>query len=107
MTGCREVVMGNGIEVRFEYGGMNLICDDAALARLREHICGEASVAEAVGGASEASSVRFISVRPPAPASQGHSWLELVPTILAGCLSSVVFIVGLVTIIRWVMKQLA
>ena len=96
--------MGNGIEVRFEYGGMSLICDDAALARLREHICGEASVAEVIGGASEASRVRFISVRPPAPASQGPSWIDLLPTILASCFSGVVFIVGLVTIIRWAMR---
>jgi hypothetical protein len=107
MTGCTEVAMANGIEVRFEYGGMNLICDDAALARLREHICGEASVAEAIAGASEASNVRFISVRPPALASRGPSWLELVPTILASCLSGVVFVVGLVTVIRWIMQQLA
>jgi hypothetical protein len=98
--------MGNGIEVRFEYGGMSLICDDAALARLREHICGEASVAEVIGGAPAASSVRFISVLPPEPASRGPSWIELVPTILASCLSGVIFIVGLVTMIRWAMRQL-
>lgn len=99
--------MGNGIEVRFEYDRMSLICDDAALARLREHICGEASVAEVIAGASEASSVRFILVRPPAPASRGPTWAELVPTILAGCFSGVVFIVGLVTIIQWAMRQFA
>jgi hypothetical protein len=99
--------MGNGIEVRFEYGGMSLICDDTALARIREHICREESVAEVIGSASEVSGVRFISVRPPVPESQGPSWLELVPTILASALSGVVFVVGLVTIIRWAMRQLA
>ena len=98
--------MVNGIEVRFEYGGMSLICDDVALARLGEHICGEASVAEVIGGVSEGSSVRFISVRPPDPISHGPTWIELIPTILASCFSGVVFIVGLVTIIQWAMRQL-
>jgi hypothetical protein len=98
--------MVNGIDVRFEYGGMNLICDDAALVRLREHICREASVAEVIGGASEASGVRFIRVHPPAPASQGPTWIELIPTILASCFSGVVFIVGLVTIVQWAMRHL-
>ncbi len=98
--------MVNGIEVRFEYGGIQLICDDAALARLREHICREASVAEVIGGASEVSSVRFISVGPPAPASQGPTWIELIPTILASCFSGMVFIVGLVTIVQWAMQHL-
>jgi hypothetical protein len=101
--------MGNGIEVRFKYGGMNLICDDAALARLLEHICKEASVAEAIGEATEASNVRFISVRPAAEesASHGTRWIELVPAILGSCISGVVFIMGLITIIQWAMRLLA
>jgi hypothetical protein len=99
--------MANGIEVRFRYGRMNLICDDAALARLREHICGEASVAEIIGGAFEASSVRAISVRPPDPEPQGPNWTWLICNILAGSLSGVALIVGYYTIIRWVMHQFA
>jgi hypothetical protein len=100
-------MMRDGIEVRFEYGGMRLTCDDAEFARLREYICGEASVAEAIVGALEVSRVRFISIDLPAPPSQGPSWLALAPTILASVLSSVVFIVGLVTIVRWAIRQLA
>jgi hypothetical protein len=99
--------MDNGIEVRFKYGGMRLICDDAALARLREYICREASVAEVIGAATDVSSLRFISVGPLRPPSQGPSWLTLVSTILAAALSGAVYIVGLVTIIRWAMRQLA
>jgi hypothetical protein len=99
--------MRHSIEVRFEYGGMSLICDDAALARLREHICREASVAEVIEAAPYVSSVRFITIGQPAPPSQGPGWLALVPTILASALSGIVFIVGLVTIVRWAFQQLA
>jgi hypothetical protein len=99
--------MRNGIEVRIEYGGMSLICDDAALARLREHICRDASVAEVIEAARDVSSLRFISIGQPAPPSQGPGWLELVPAIFASALSSVVFIVGIVTIVRWAFRQLA
>jgi hypothetical protein len=99
--------MRHGIEIRFEYGGMSLICDDTALARLREHICRETSVAEVIETAPHVSSVRFISISQPASPSQGPGWLALVPTILACALSSIVFIVGLVTVVRWVFRQLA
>jgi hypothetical protein len=94
--------MVDGIEVHFEYGGMSLICDDAALARLYEHICQEATVSELLGQVPRASGVRFISVGPPTPPSRGPRWIELIPTILASCVSGVVFVVGFVTIIRWV-----
>jgi hypothetical protein len=98
--------MGNGIEVLFEYDGMRLICDDEAIARLYEHICGEASVAEVIGKASKPSSVRFIWVCQPLDdsASKGPRWFVLVPGILAGCVSLVVNIVGIVTIYQWVMR---
>jgi hypothetical protein len=98
--------MVNGIEVHFEYGGMSLICDDAALARLYEHICQEASVSEVLGQAPRASGVRFISVGPPAHASRGPGWIELIPTMLATCVSGVVFVVGFVTIIQWAVRHL-
>ncbi len=101
--------MGNGIEVRFKYGGTNVICDDAALARLREHICSEASVAEAIGNASEATGARFITVRPPADqsASKGPGWYAVIATVVAGSVSGVVYVVGFVTIIRWAMRLVA
>jgi hypothetical protein len=98
--------MGDGIKVRFEYGGVRLICDDAALARLYEHIGKEASVAEVLGRAWRPCSVRFVSVGPPAPASPGIRWVDLVTIALAGGFSGVVFIVGPVTIIQWAMRQL-
>jgi hypothetical protein len=101
--------MGNGIEVRFEYGGMRLICDDDALVRLREHICKETSVAEAIGGVSEASSVRFISVRPQVveSASPGIPWYKFIPAVIVNCLMIPVWIAGFVTVFRWIMRQLA
>ena len=98
--------MASGIDVRFEYGGMSLICDDAALARLYEHICQEASVTEVLGQTPRAGGVRFISVRTPAPASRGPRWIELVPTILASCVSGMVWVVGLVTVIQWAARHL-
>jgi hypothetical protein len=100
--------MSNGIEVRFKYGGMCLICDELALARLGEYIRREASVAEAIGNASEASNLRYISVRPLANESDSHGprWISLLPVILPSCVSSVVFIVGLVSIIRWSLRLL-
>src|SRR6187455_1865988 len=100
--------MGDGIEVRFEYDGMHVFCDDAAIARLYEHICGEASIAEVLDKASRPGSVQFISVRQPLdePAAKSPRWFELVPVILVSCFSLVVFIVGLVTIYQWAMRQL-
>jgi hypothetical protein len=98
--------MSGGIEARFEYGGMSLICDEAAFARIREHILSEATVAEVIEDASEASGVRFISVRPPTDETalrrSGRAWL--IPTILATCFSAVVTIAGLLAIIQWVMR---
>jgi hypothetical protein len=98
--------MVNGIEVHFEYGGMSLICDDAALARLYEHICQEASVSEVLGQIPRASGVRFISVGLPAPAPRGSRLIELIPTILATCVSGVVFVVGCVTIVQLALRHL-
>jgi hypothetical protein len=98
--------MVNGIEVHFEYGGMSLTCDDATLARLYEHICHEASVSEVLGQTPRASGVRFILVRPPTTESRGPRWIELIPTILASCVSGAVFVVGFVTIIQWAVRHL-
>jgi hypothetical protein len=101
--------MDNGIEVRFEYEGMTLVCDDEAFVRVRDIIVTEATVADAIARRPDESSVRFISVRQASAesTSQGPRWIELVPTILASCFSGVVFIVGLVTIVQWVMRQLS
>jgi hypothetical protein len=101
--------MDNGIEVRFEYEGMTLVCDDEAFVRIRNLIAAEATLADAIARRPDASSVRFIRVHQASAEStpQGPRWIELVPAILASCLSDVVFIVGLVTIVQWVMRQLA
>jgi hypothetical protein len=100
--------MGNGIEVSFRYDGMHLACDDAAIARLYEHICRDVSVAEAIGEASKPGSVRYIRVSQPVDESalKGPRWFKLVPSLLGGCISLIVTIVGIVTIYRWVMRQL-
>jgi hypothetical protein len=100
--------MDNGIEVRFEYGGMTLICDDEAFVRVRHLIVTEATVADAIARRSDASSVRFIRVHQASAESppQGPRWIELVPAILASCFSGVVFVVEFVTIVKWVMRQL-
>jgi hypothetical protein len=93
--------MGSKIEVRFhEYGHMSLICDDDALARLREYICNETSVAAALGGASEPSRARFISIRPPVeePARPRLHWYQIIPIALVNCVMIPAWIVGLVTI---------
>jgi hypothetical protein len=100
--------MDNGIEVRFEYGGMTLVCDDEAFVRVRDRIATEPTIADVIAQRPDASSARFIRVHQAsaeAP-SQGPGWIELVPAILASCFSGVVFIVGLVTIVQWVMRQL-
>jgi hypothetical protein len=100
--------MDNGIEVRFEYVGMTLVCDDEAFVRVRDLIAAEATVADALARRPDASSVRFIWVCQPSAEStaQGPPWIQFVLTILASCFSGFVFIVGLVTIVQWVMRQL-
>ena len=100
--------MDNGIEVRFEYVGMTLVCDDEAFVRVRDLIAAEATVADAIARRSDASSVRFIWVHQASAetTSQGPRWIELVLAVLASCLSGVVFIVGFVTIVQWVMRHL-
>jgi hypothetical protein len=101
--------MGNGIEVRFEYGGMWLICDEEALVRIRDHICKEASVADAIGRSSEARGVQFIWVTPPVDESAGERlrWFNVIPIILVNCIMIPVWITGFVTVFRWVMRQIA
>ncbi len=101
---------GNEIEVRFhEYGVMRLICGDDALMRLREHICNEPSVAEALAGTSEASRARFISIGPPVeePVRPRLRWFQVLPIALVNCVIIPAWIVGLVTIYQWFIKQLA
>ena len=100
--------MDNGIEVRFEYEGMTLVCDDEAFVRVRDLIAAEATVADALARRPDASSVRFIWVHQASAASpsQGPRWIEWALAILASCFSGVVFIVGFVTIVQWVMRQL-
>jgi hypothetical protein len=98
--------MSSAIEARHEYGGLQLTCDEEAFARIRGHILAEPTDAEAVGGSAEPLRVRFISVGMPpvenTPRSPG--WLALFPAIVASGVSSVVSIVGLVTIAQWLMR---
>jgi hypothetical protein len=101
--------MASGIEARYEYGALQLTCDEEAFARIRGHILAEPTVAEAVGGSAEPLGVRFISVGMPpvenTPRSPG--WLALIPVIVATGLSGVALIVGYVTIAQWLMRLIA
>jgi len=101
--------MGNGIDVRFEYGGMSLVCDEEAFGRLREIIATEVDLTDAVPGRRHASNVQFISVSRISAErrSKGLRWIELVQLALASCVSGTVFIVGVVTIFQWIIRKLA
>ncbi len=105
-----EGIMRNGITATFEYDGLRLTCDEERFARLRDLICKEAAVALAKDGrVSENPGIKFISIRRPSDdsASGGAGWLGLVPAVVAGCLSSAVSVVGVVTIVGWLMRLVA
>jgi hypothetical protein len=96
--------MPNPVEARFAYGGLFLTCDEPAYARLRELLCGEPSVAAAVGTTRDGGGMRFISIRQVAAEitrTPALRWWELLVAVIAGCLSSAVFVVGVITLVRW------
>lgn len=101
--------MSTGLEARCDYGGLTLTCaDDDTFGRLREFICAEPSVADAIGSRSAPRDFRFIRIVPPsredcAPARL--KGLELIAMIIAGGLNGLISVVGLITIARWLMAH--
>lgn len=65
--------MANGVTANFEYGVLSLICDEETLAHLRNLICTEAAVADAIGSVRvDTSGMRSISIDLPPPPSDSQ-----------------------------------
>src|SRR5262249_50191191 len=104
--------MNAGIEHRLDktYGRLVLTCGEREFARLRDLVCDEAAVSDGIGGPPVIQGVRTVVVSLASAgreqAREGPRWWELVPCLVAGCISGVAIIVGYVVMVQWIMRYL-
>lgn len=103
--------MNPDIEARLDgYGRLVLTCNEREYARLRDLVCEEAAVRPIIDALPGDKTIGVVVIAASVGGEQLRKvprWLELVPCLLAGCVSGVATIVGFVVITQWIMRQLA
>jgi hypothetical protein len=101
----------NSVEVSLQYGGLTLTCDQAEFARLCGLIRAEAPIADLSSASATEPGIKFVRIIPASASSESGpprpEWGSLVMTLIACCLSGVVYVTGLVTIIQWLVRRYA
>ncbi len=102
----------DAIEIHFEetYGQLCLNCDDETFARLRDLILYEARTDDIVSAREQdIRSIwvgRILEAREDAPSRRLRVG-EVISLILAMCISGLIYVVGIVVIVKWILTRIS